>query len=296
MTTIGLDYGNVDGNNTPNFAAAKQAGARFAIPRAIYGRPVTAGSQDPYRDPVWARDKDRILGAGLKRSAYLFICYPKKDAAGHDIYTPSPEAQADAYIDYVQLITYRDFVPMIDVEQATNVLTPDEMFDWTVRVARRLRAHYGAWPGMYTSQRVWHENLHDHAAGVLINCPLWLAKPWPLPVRSPIDLSGAPASNPYLIPQWGNQWFIYQYQGDATGWPGFNSTVDADRFRVFGKGAKGDHVKWAQARLGVTVDGDFGPATEAAVKTLQTQYKLIADGIIGADTFAPLCWSNPASM
>lgn len=292
MTTIGLDYANVDQNNTPNFAAAKQAGARFVVIRAIYGRPVTSGGKAPYQDPAWAADKDRVLANGLKRSAYLFICYPKQG-----VYTPEPEEQAQAFIDYVQLVSYRDLVPMFDVEQTSDVLSASEMYDWTLRVAKRLRAHYGAWPGMYTSQRVWHENLKDHPAGDLINCPLWLAKPWPWPVRSPVHLDGAPSYDPYLIPQWGNQWFIYQYQGDATNWPGFNRTVDADRFRVFGKGAKGDHVKWAQQRLGgLVVDGDFGSKTEAAVKALQTQYGLTADGIIGVNTFAPLCWSNPAPL
>ncbi len=188
MATIGADYASVDGNNTPNFAAAKQAGARFVIPRAIYGRPLTAGSRDPYQDPVWARDKDRILAAGLKRSAYIFVCYPKKGA-----FTPEPEAQAEAYINYVNLISYRDFVPMFDVEQESDVLDANGMYDWTLRLAKRLRAHYGAWPGMYTSQRVWRENLKDHAAGALINCPLWLAKPWPWPVKTPVHLDGAPS-------------------------------------------------------------------------------------------------------
>jgi GH25 family lysozyme M1 (1,4-beta-N-acetylmuramidase) len=294
---IGPDYASVDANNTPNFVAAKSAGARFVIPRAIYGRPVQPGTTAPFRDPSWERDKDRILAAGLKRTAYLFVCYPKKDASGHDVYTPSPEDQAQAFIDYVQLVSYRDYVPMFDVEEASNVLTADEMYDWTLRVARRMRLHYGAWPGMYTSQRVWNENLKNHAPGALINCPLWLAKPWPWAVRTPVHLDGAPSYSPYYIPQWGNQCWLYQYQGDATGWPGFNRTVDASRFQTTKRGAKGSQVKWLQQRLGgLTVDGDFGPKTEAAVKALQTRYGLLADGIVGPDTFGPLCWSNPAPL
>lgn len=291
MATIGIDYGGVDGNASPDFGAARRAGVRFVIPRAVYGRRVSGQvSKAPvYIDPVWARDKDAIKAAGLKRSAYLFICYPK---AG--VVTPEPETQAQAFIDYVKLDPSIDFMPMIDVEEAAPNLTGEQMFTWTCRVVEALRSHYGTWPGMYTSARVWIENLHSHSPGPLLNCPLWLAKPWPWLVKTPIHLDGAPAYNPTLIPEFSNQWFFYQYQGDATDCPGFTRTVDADRFRVFGKGSRGAHVVWAQKRLGVTADGIFGDQTEDAVKELQKSHALAVDGIIGAATFAPLCWILPA--
>ena len=291
MTTIGLDYASVDANAKPNFIAARNAGIRFAIPRAIYGRSVIGGTT-PFRDPVWARDKDAILGAGLKRSAYLFLCYEKPG-----VHTPSPEDQAQAFIDYVKLGELeggsQDMVPFFDVEEASP-MGADAMFSWTVRCAQKLRDHYGAWPGMYSSERVWTENLNNHAPGVLINCPLWIAKPWPWAIRTPIHLDGAPSYSPTPIVEWGNQWWVYQYQGDAIQCPGFNKTVDANRFRVFGKGAKGQHVMWAQQRLAITADGIFGPLTEFAVKDFQACHGLSADGIIGLDTFTPLGWQNPA--
>lgn len=284
---IGPDYASVDQNAPPDFAAAKAAGARFAIPRAIYGRPLS-GSRAPFRDPVWARDRDRILAAGLQRSAYLFLCFEKRG-----VYTPTPEEQAQAFIDYVQLEVNKDFVPMVDVEETTIAMTADQMYEWTVRCVKRFREHYGTWPGIYTSARVWSENLRSHSPGPLLNCPLWLAKPWPWAVRTPVHLDGAPTYTPKLIPEWGNQWFFYQYQGDAIRWPGFSKTVDANRFRVFGEGAKGNHVVWMQERLKIAADGIFGPATKAAVQELQRKHGLAADGIVGPLTFAPLCWQNP---
>jgi hypothetical protein len=285
--SIGPDYASIDGNATPDIAAGKRAGARFMIPRAIYGRPAD-GQAPVYVDPVWKRDKDRIAVNGLKKTAYLFLCFPRKG-----LITPEPEVQADAFADYVQLVAYKDYVPMLDVEEKSDILNDEEMVAWTLRAAKRLRKRYGVWPGIYTA---WHDCLNTGVpVGALINCPLWIAKPWPVAINQPVHLDGMPAYPPILIKPWGNQWFFYQYQGDATGWPGFTSTVDANRFRVFGPGAKGDHVKWVQQRCGgLVIDGDFGPKTTAAVKTLQAQYGLTPDAYVGPDTFAPLGWSNPA--
>lgn len=286
---IGLDYASVDGNAPPDFGAAKRAGVRFVIPRGIYGRAVS-GQTPVYIDPVWARDKDRIAEAGLRKTAYLFLCFPRSGVT-----TPEPEAQADAFADYVSLDRGCDYVPMLDVEESSDVLNAQQMVDWTTRAASRLRSRYGVWPGIYTA---WHDCLNTGVpVGKLIHCPLWIAKPWPLAINQPVRLDGMPGYIPNLIKPWGNQWAIYQYQGDGTGCPGFTRTVDVNRFRIFGRGAKGDHVKWTQARLPgeLVVDGDFGPKTEAAVRALQREHGLADDGFVGPDTFAPLAWSNPAA-
>lgn len=54
------------------------------------------------------------------------------------------------------------------------------------------------------------------------------------------------------------------------------------------RGSSGDSVKDLQRRLNVTVDGDFGPQTEAAVKAFQTSRGLVADGIVGPYTWKAL--------
>lgn len=290
MATVGIDYASVDGGAVPDFKAARAAGIRFAIPRAIYGRRVS-GQHDKapvFIDPVWARDKDAILAAGLKRGAYLFLCYEK---AG--VQTPSPEVQVQSFFDYVKLDPKVDFVPWLDVEEASLAMTGEQMYEWTLRAASKFVELYGTWPGIYTSARVWSENLKSHSPGPLLNCPLWLAKPWPWLTRTPLRLDGAPMYQPKMIPEWSNQWFVYQYQGDGTHCPGFTSTVDGDRFRVFGKGSMGAHVAWTQHRLGITADGIFGDKTEAAVKDLQKKNGLAVDGIVGVDTFMPLAWTHP---
>ena len=57
------------------------------------------------------------------------------------------------------------------------------------------------------------------------------------------------------------------------------------------KGCKGDEVKTLQRLLGVTVDGDFGPATERAVIAFQKTHSDICgkpDGVVGPKTWAAL--------
>ena len=60
------------------------------------------------------------------------------------------------------------------------------------------------------------------------------------------------------------------------------------------KGSKGDDVKAVQRRLkelgflSGSVDGDFGPVTEKAVKAFQKANGLTADGIVGSKTLAAL--------
>ncbi|NLH82373.1 MAG: peptidoglycan-binding protein, partial [Phyllobacteriaceae bacterium] len=51
------------------------------------------------------------------------------------------------------------------------------------------------------------------------------------------------------------------------------------------QGVSGKPVEILQAKLGVTADGEFGPATEKALKAFQSAQGLAADGIAGPDTF-----------
>lgn len=50
-------------------------------------------------------------------------------------------------------------------------------------------------------------------------------------------------------------------------------------------GSKGEEVRILQDFLGITVDGDFGPKTENAVKEWQQKNNLTVDGIVGPATW-----------
>lgn len=63
-------------------------------------------------------------------------------------------------------------------------------------------------------------------------------------------------------------------------------THDMDTIR---KGDEGQQVKVLQKLLGgLDVDGEFGPLTEAAVRTYQAKHKLEVDGIVGPKTWGKL--------
>ncbi len=57
---------------------------------------------------------------------------------------------------------------------------------------------------------------------------------------------------------------------------------------ILKRGLKGAPVKRLQEKLGIAVDGDFGPGTEKAVKDYQQANGLAVDGIAGPDTFAAM--------
>jgi peptidoglycan hydrolase-like protein with peptidoglycan-binding domain len=61
-----------------------------------------------------------------------------------------------------------------------------------------------------------------------------------------------------------------------------STTVRASRTR------RGQEVEALQRRLGLPVDGDFGPRTQAAVKRFQRRNGLSADGVVGPSTWRAL--------
>jgi N-acetylmuramoyl-L-alanine amidase/Putative peptidoglycan binding domain len=60
------------------------------------------------------------------------------------------------------------------------------------------------------------------------------------------------------------------------------------RSAMLRKGSTGESVRVLQAKLGITVDGKFGPKTEAAVKAYQAAHNLTVDGDVGPKTWAAL--------
>lgn len=72
----------------------------------------------------------------------------------------------------------------------------------------------------------------------------------------------------------------------------YHSTISGPRadgaVRTLKMGDEGEDVAELQKKLGLTADGDFGPATKAAVIAFQQRNGLAADGIVGRRTMEKL--------
>jgi N-acetyl-anhydromuramyl-L-alanine amidase AmpD len=77
--------------------------------------------------------------------------------------------------------------------------------------------------------------------------------------------------------------------------PALVPAVGANNRSTLRSGARGPLVEELQRKLGVPVDGKFGPATEAAVRQFQREHRLVPDGIVGPRTWAAVIGNTPAS-
>ena len=59
--------------------------------------------------------------------------------------------------------------------------------------------------------------------------------------------------------------------------------------RLLKIGSRGEDVKAVQKALHCYPDGIFGELTQEAVRQWQSDHKLVADGIVGIDTWQSLC-------
>ena len=140
-----------------------------------------------------------------------------------------------------------------------------------------------------------------------------------LPYRRPIDPLGQVYGNPPMrqivrfrelaraYGAGGVSWWDWQ-EARSRGWTALSKTtgpaprtVSAPVMAAVGKRAVGDLVVWIQEHLvqagfADAIDGDYGRHTRAAVKAFQTARGLLADGIVGPQTWRALLRYRPASV
>ena len=286
---FGLDTASIADNRNPNWPQARTEGLiHFAIIRSNWG---------VWEDSVFKRDWPIMKQAGIVRGAYLFLRFPHPK---HQMKAPDPVSQAKALIKTVGNLEPSDLPPTIDVEfpgsRRVTGMTARQCLDGVRAAWKVIKAYYGVAPIIYTSRRVWREDLDDLPAPDLAESPLWLAR---YPFKKGLAVRDARVSrlNPPPIPlPWGDatNWWIHQYQGDAIRLPGFpTGNVDMNRFNTMQRGAIGDRVKWVQRRLGIQQNGQFDDTMQRVLRTFQHKKGLISNGIIDPRTFAHLCWLNP---
>jgi lysozyme len=294
---FGLDTYSGDQNTTRDWVIAKnEAHMSFAIFESNYGT---------LRGSTFSREWPAMRSAGLVRGAYLFLRLPNPLVDRKNGPPPHPVAQAQAFIHTVGTLDRSDLPPSLDVEVAGGLRGLDRAsaleaarrrLEYIRAAWRTLKDFYKVAPIIYTSLRVWQEELLRPELPDLIESPLWV-KDYPFN-KGPAQLGPIVTKQaaPRVPPPWGDStnWWIHQYQGDATGLPGFvGGNVDMNRFNTMVRGDAGERVKWGQRRLGIAQSGKFDAATEMALRAFQRRNDLAEKPIIDPQTFAYLCWSNP---
>jgi lysozyme len=257
----GTDHGPID------WTGYKRSGRSFAIARANYK--LTPDTDFPAFWPEMKR-------AGLVRGAYLFWD-PIRD----------PVKLANAVWATVAAaggIGPGDLPIAVDVESRHGLVgsgyTPQQALEGLTATVDELERLMGISPLIYTSRRVWMEDLKNIAAPSLARCPLWVAR-WS-------------SADPLCPDVWGKgNWWLHQYAGDTGGVPGVSRPSDLDRFRHVSEGDTGAAVKFIQTKLGLDPTGTFDDTTLSAVHELQEAHGLRIDGVVGPITWSYLVWQPP---
>jgi peptidoglycan hydrolase-like protein with peptidoglycan-binding domain/GH25 family lysozyme M1 (1,4-beta-N-acetylmuramidase) len=247
-----------------------------------------------YTNPDYAPAKVRAADAGAYFCAYHFL------RAGNGA------GQAS----YAHSVVGSDVPLMIDFEPEYNpngtIASAPQVSD-AVDFISQYRALGGKTYLLYLPHWYWEGNLGQTSLAALIDLGMLLVSS---------DYTAYSDTGPGWAPYGGMAPIIWQYTSTAT----LNgvSNVDMNAYKgtladfqaqattgaaatggtadpepTLTEGDTGPAVQTLQTRLNVwganlTVDGDFGPLTLAAVKAFQTGQKLTVDGIVGPQTWAAL--------
>ena len=258
---------------------------------------VKATENNDYRNPDYAAAKTRAANAGAYFCAYHFL------HAGNG----AGQAQ------YAFGVVGADVPLMIDFEPAyvNGVLSSAPQISDAVAFINEYRSLGGTVYLLYLPHWYWQGNLGQASLSPVIDLGMLLVSS---------DYTGYSDTGPGWAAYGGMTPVVWQYTSSAS----LNGVVNVDMNAYKGtladfqaqvttggssggspaeptlvEGDTGPAVQTLQTRLNVwgatlTVDGDFGPATLAAVNTFQAAQKLTVDGVVGPQTWAALN-ANPGS-
>lgn len=259
-----------------DFQAVKSAGYVGVYVKATAGATI--------HDPNFGGNYYGAKLAGLLRGAYNYA-YPA---------TSTALEEADAFVDTVNAAGGFDGLPpVLDMEEHGG-LSNTQIADYILTWFDRVRARTGREPILYTYVAFAENYLIDPR---LMSLKLWIAD---YGVYAPPDL-----------PVWG-RWTLFQYTSSGSV-PGVNGRCDISAFAgsyadllllcnqkgvsgMLQYGDSGSDVVQLQKDLNtilhisLATDGQFGPATLAAVKSFQQQFigSNGVDGIAGSQTMAAI--------
>lgn len=274
MSGFAVDYASVDENAQPDFRALKASGVDVVQIRAAWGA-------SP--DRTLARDVAAATAAGLLVGAYGFL---RTDQAA-----PTPKAQADACADVIGTAPAITFPCAMDLEFAkgrkATGRTIAETMAWAGVYWSRLRERLGYAPMLYTSRRVWIEDLGDPKAPGWERSPLFLTR-YVCGARQPAQWRHDVV--PGVPDPWAGAWWQCQYQGDALVG---RLQMDLSSFNYFTCRAGDPRTAWVNESLslaeGLAERLDVtGSTLSTRIHAFQTARGLWSDGTIGPATFAAL--------
>lgn len=310
MSTDGIDFANMDGDDLTTDKLLKGGADRFVIIRKGYGY-YDAGHKafGLAADAAYAHNAQAVRDAGLVLGSYLFPVI--------HVGAPSPAEQVANFVKAAgDIQPFKDLPPTLDVEFPGNGiadtgLTQGAAYSWVLGFVTELKKTFGVEPIVYTSHVEWCDtnglggpkDLGGH------DCPLWIKIPYHLAAGRAPDTS--PRTQPHvgatswdradlfrIPPPWEKSgWWIRQFQGDARGLAGVHQ-ADLDDFQlklVDAMNASDDgRMPWVGKRLGLA---STATATENdahdALLAFQEKHGLEVDGVIGVATFAALAWTPP---
>lgn len=216
------------------------------------------------QDSVYAGNVDHARAAGKKIGHYFF------NGRTVDV------ATAARY--FCDQVKYQPGdILVIDVESEGAM--PRYSAAETLAFAQIVQARFGVWPWVYMSQSVTRE---DNWAAVAAVCPLWVASysaklgpiaPWPTYVAWQYTSSGR-------VPGIGGRVDLSRYSGASIAAGNVPPAPSALHITV------NRSISEVQRVVGATMDGLWGPQTEAAVRVFQSAHGLTVDGVWGPKTDA----------
>jgi GH25 family lysozyme M1 (1,4-beta-N-acetylmuramidase) len=250
---------------------------------------VKATENDDYTNPDYAAAKARAAKAGAYFCAYHFL------------HAGNGAGQAS----YAHGVVGGEVPLMIDFEPTYNsngtIASAPQISD-AVDFVNKYRSLGGKVYLLYLPHWYWAGNLGQASLASLIDLGMLLVSS---------DYTAYSNTGPGWAPYGGMTPVIWQYTSTATlngvsnvDFNAYKNTLADFKAQATGgamsgseptlvEGDTGPAVQTLQTRLNVwgahlTVDGNFGPETLAAVKAFQTEHRLTVDGIVGPQTWAAL--------